>query len=646
MSDIFISYKREEQDKARKLANALERQEWTVWWDPKLRAGEHFDDVIEAALLEAKCVIVLWSKLSVTSRYVKDEATYALNRNKLAPVAIEDVKPPFRFEGIHTPQLIEWDGLEESSAYRKLLEDISVILGPSPALVKAEAEAKRLAEEEERRKIEVETKRQAEEERQRIEAEARRQAEEEARRLAEEEAQRQRKEEERRKAEEEAKRRAEEEERQKAEAETRQRAEEEKRCWAEEERQRIEVEEQRKKEEEARRRVEEEAQRQREEEQRRKNEEETKQRVEREARQKADAEARQRAEEEKRKRAEEEERRIVEAQRKKVEEERVAVEEEQYRSAEAEKIRVEEERRMAAEAEAKRLMDAKQRRETIKWLLVGSIVLGVVFAVLFSSGVFTPKPSVVMTKPSTESVTPGTVFRDTLKDGTEGPEMVVVPAGSFTMGDIWGDGDKDEKPTQPVQIPRPFALGKYEVTFNDYDKFAKATGRELPSDRGWGRDRRPVINVSWKDAEAYAEWLSQQTGKRYRLPSEAEWEYAARSGGKEEKWAGTSVEGELGAYAWYSDNKTYPGGEKKPNGLGLYDMSGNVGEWVEDCWHESYNGAPDDGSAWKAEDCGMRVIRDSFWGIEAPWFVRTTRRNWNIPYFRDYGIGFRLAQDI
>lgn len=609
MSDIFISYKREEQDKARKLANALERQEWTVWWDPKLRAGEHFDDVIEAALQEAKCVIVLWSKLSVTSRYVKDEATYALNRNKLAPVAIEDVKPPFRFEGIHTPQLIGWDGSEESPAYRKLLEDISVILGPSPAFVKAEAEAKRLAEEEERRKIEVETKRQAEEERQRIEAEARRQAEEEARRLAEEEAQRQRKEEERLRAEEEAKRRAEEERRKRAEEEERRKADEE----------------------------------QRREEQRIKDEEEAKQRAQKEARQKAEAEARKRAEEEKRKRAEEE---AKEAKRK-AEEQRKAPEEEEHRAAEAERIRVEEERRMAAEAETKRLLDEKQRRETIKWLLVGSIVLGVVFAVLFSSGVFTPKPSVVMTKPSTESVTPGTVFRDTLKDGTEGPEMLVVPAGSFTMGDIWGDGDKDEKPTHPVRIPRPFALGKHEVTFNDYDKFAKATGRELPSDRGWGRGSRPVINVSWEDADAYARWLSQpqQTGKRYRLPSEAEWEYAARSGGKVEKWAGTSVEGELGAYAWYSDNKTYPVGEKKSNGLGLYDMSGNVWEWVEDCRNESYKGAPDDSSAWKSGDCGSRVIRGGGWG-SGPRYARAAYRSWDGPGGRDGSLGFRLAQDI
>ena len=129
MSDIFISYKREEQAIAKKLANALEKQNWTVWWDPMLRAGERFDDVIETALEEAKCVIVIWSKLSVSSRYVKDEATYALNLNKLAPVAIEVIKLPFRFAAIHTPQLLDWDGSEDAPDFRRLVGDISAIVG-------------------------------------------------------------------------------------------------------------------------------------------------------------------------------------------------------------------------------------------------------------------------------------------------------------------------------------------------------------------------------------------------------------------------------------------------------------------------------------------------------------------------------------
>jgi len=129
MSDIFISYTREDQATARKLADALEGEGWTVWWDPKLRAGEHFDDVIEKALNDAKCVIVMWSNRSVQSRYVRDEATYALNQNKLAPVAIENVNLPFRFKGVQTPSLLGWDGSKDASELRKLVEDIASIAG-------------------------------------------------------------------------------------------------------------------------------------------------------------------------------------------------------------------------------------------------------------------------------------------------------------------------------------------------------------------------------------------------------------------------------------------------------------------------------------------------------------------------------------
>ena len=128
MSDIFISYKREDQDRARQLATALEKQGWSVWWDPKLHAGEYFDDVIEKALKEAGCVIVLWSKLSVHSRYVRDESSYALKHNKLVPVALEEVELPFRFSVIHTPQLIDWDGTEELPAFKSLVNDIATKL--------------------------------------------------------------------------------------------------------------------------------------------------------------------------------------------------------------------------------------------------------------------------------------------------------------------------------------------------------------------------------------------------------------------------------------------------------------------------------------------------------------------------------------
>jgi TIR domain len=135
MSDIFISYKREEQATARKLANALESEGWTVWWDPKLRAGEHFDDVIEKALNEAKCVIVMWSNLSVNSEYIKAEATEALEQKKLVPVKIENVSLPFRFKRVQTPSLLDWDGSRDSPDFRKFVDDISAKLSDSGEII-------------------------------------------------------------------------------------------------------------------------------------------------------------------------------------------------------------------------------------------------------------------------------------------------------------------------------------------------------------------------------------------------------------------------------------------------------------------------------------------------------------------------------
>jgi formylglycine-generating enzyme required for sulfatase activity len=402
MSEIFISYKRDEQPTARKLANALERQGWTVWWDPKLRAGEHFDEVIEKALRESKCVVVMWSKLSVSSRYVKDEATYALKRGKLVPVAIEEVELPFRFDGIHTPVLAKWDGSDDFPEFKKLVDDIKAII------------------------------------------------------------------------------------------------------------------------------------------------------------------------------------------------------------------------RESAHKPRNLQSSIEQRRAT--------------------------------TQPATKLKNRelGTIFRDILKDGTQGPEMIVIPAGRFEMGEIHAVGNGHDKPVHTVYIRNAFALNRYEVTFEEYAKYANAMGCPLPHDNGWGHGRRPVINVSWEDAVKYVKWLSTQIGNRYRLPTEAEWEYAARSGGKDEIWAGTSEEERLADYAVFETRKTEPVGSKNPNGFGLYDMSGNVWEWVEDCWHENYTNAPEDGSSWleaNGGDCERRVMRGGSWGSE-PALLRTSSRTGAYAVTRYFTIGFRLAQDL
>ncbi len=234
------------------------------------------------------------------------------------------------------------------------------------------------------------------------------------------------------------------------------------------------------------------------------------------------------------------------------------------------------------------------------------------------------------------------------KTGQDEPPMVLIQPGSFKMGDWTGSGDKSERPIHDVRFPRAFAMGQYEVTFAEYDTFAQATGRVLPKDYGWGRGQRPVVGVSWNDAKAYAQWLSEQTGKKFRLPTEAEWEFAARSRGKDEEWAGTSDKQQLETYAVYRENRTAPACSKRPNGLGLYDMSGNVWEWVEDCWHTSYDGASRDGIAWLNagdSDCGQRMLRGGGWN-NGPEFLRSSSRVRYGTDNRDNIIGFRLAQDI
>ena len=427
MSDIFISYKREDQPIARKLADALEREGWSVWWDPKLRAGEHFDDVIEAALGDSKCIIVVWSAASLQSRYVRDEATYALERNKLVPVAIENVDLSFRFKGVHTLRLLNWDGSNDAMEFRKLVEDIAVVIG--------NARSGTLRDE----------------------------------------------------------------------------------------------------------------------------------------------------------------------------------------SAELEQTRVRDRERQQLQGHqglrAERGENAQYKRHK-------RIIYGGCAAVIIVLATF-----VILR------------FRYSLTGGVKVPEMVVIPAGTFGMG---------EHRQRKVTVHKPFAIGRHEVTFDEYDLFAKGSGWELPPDSGWGRDRRPVINVAWSDAQAYAAWLSKKTGKRYRLPTEVEWEYAARSRGKNEIWAGTSEPGEVGIYAVFDMLKTDPVGSRKPNSIGLYDMSGNVFEWVQDCWHESYTGAPTDGASWleaNGGDCSLRVMRGGSWNLSSV-YLQASARNRLSAVGRVNYVGFRLAQDL
>ena len=229
------------------------------------------------------------------------------------------------------------------------------------------------------------------------------------------------------------------------------------------------------------------------------------------------------------------------------------------------------------------------------------------------------------------------------------PEMVVIPGGSFRMGCVSGlDCQDDEKPVHQVRVAS-FELSKYEVTFEEYDRFTDATGRRRADDEGWGRGRRPVTNVSWEDAVAYAEWLSAQTGERYRLPSEAEWEYAARAGSTTKySWGNEIGHNRANCNACGSQwdgEKTAPVGSFSPNAWGLHDMHGNLWEWVQDCWNGSYQGAPADGSAWTRGDCERRVLRGGSWGSK-PGYLRAAYRYRYTTGTRSNYFGFRVARTL
>ncbi len=293
------------------------------------------------------------------------------------------------------------------------------------------------------------------------------------------------------------------------------------------------------------------------------------------------------------------------------------------------------------------------------------------------------------TAPATPPPAPATpstgTFRDTLKDGSLGPEMVVIPGGTFKMGDIQGGGYDDEEPVHDVTVAS-FAMGKYEVTFAEYDRFveatkydrfAKATSRSKPDDEGWGRGNRPVINVSWLDVTAYAEWLTEQTGYEYeyRLPTEAEWEYTARAGTQTKYWwgneaaraarAGTQIKYWWGnkashEYANYGADSccsglaegkdqwvnTSPIGSFAPNPFGLHDTAGNVWEWTCSQYDDSYKGH--EYQCLSKEDAyedSLFVLRGGSW-VNGAGMIRSAYRDKNQRSFRSRGVGVRLVINL
>lgn len=252
-----------------------------------------------------------------------------------------------------------------------------------------------------------------------------------------------------------------------------------------------------------------------------------------------------------------------------------------------------------------------------------------------------------------------------IQDCDECPEMVVLPPGSFVMGSPPSEEGRrnNEDHAHEVKIPAPLAVSKFEVTFRQWDACVEAGGCNgyEPSDKDRGRGRNAVFNVNWHDAQSYVQWLSRKTGKRYRLLSEAEWEYAARARTRTSRYWGRDIS-EQCAYAngrdetsaefigWWTgapcaDGYTFvaPVGKYRANEFGLFDMLGNLWEWTQDCWHGSYAGAPADGSAWTAGgDCGARVLRGGSYGSK-PDKIRAAVRSMGTLDQRKGTIGFRVG---
>ncbi|HYD80392.1 MAG TPA: SUMF1/EgtB/PvdO family nonheme iron enzyme [Paucimonas sp.] len=231
-----------------------------------------------------------------------------------------------------------------------------------------------------------------------------------------------------------------------------------------------------------------------------------------------------------------------------------------------------------------------------------------------------------------------------IKDCPDCPVLVALTAGAFTMGS--NTDDPSEKPAHRVTIAEPFAIGKYEVTVEQWDACVAAGACQRIADDGRGKNT-PVRDVSWDDAQQYVKWLSQTSGKTYRLPTEAEWEYAARGGTTTRHWWGGKMQPgkanckECGE-PWQADGPVDIG-SFAANPFGLHDVNGSVWEWVSDCWHNSYKGAPADGSAWDEPNCRARVIRGGSWRDGGSYMLSSTRFKYDASV-RHSQNGFRVAR--
>lgn len=258
------------------------------------------------------------------------------------------------------------------------------------------------------------------------------------------------------------------------------------------------------------------------------------------------------------------------------------------------------------------------------------------------AAVIAPPPA----PPAPPAPPPAAPQQSVLRDCSQCPEMVLIQPGTFEMGS--SEMFDFEAPVHHVSIRKPFYIGRREVTFEEWDACVAEGGcKQKPDDRGLGRGRRPVTDLDWDDAKSYVTWLTQKTGKTYRLPSESEWEYVARAGSTTTyPWGRAVDKDKANCLGCTSDpvKKAIDVGSFPPNAFGVYDMAGNAAEWVEDCWNDNYKGAPADGSAWTKPLCRERVLRGGSFNND-PRYLRSAARFKYDQSVRFYTNGFRVVRE-